>query len=291
MQNYGIMIQSMTGFGRAEGILEGRKISIDIKSLNSKGLDLNIKIPLRYKDREFDIRKTLNDNLLRGKIDCYISYEAIEGTNEVKINQEIVKSYMEQLRSCASDAPDFEYLKMAVRMPEAILNKAEEISEEEYHFLQNLVQEALQKFAEFRKTEGQILGEELQKNILNISNFLEQVGQYEEERITNIKEKYQSALKDFDPIDETRFYQEIAYFIEKLDISEEKVRLAQHLKYFLEVMENEDFNGKKLGFISQEIGREINTMGSKANHHEIQKLVVMMKDHLEKIKEQTLNIL
>ena len=157
--------------------------------------------------------------------------------------------------------------------------------------MQNLLNEAIDKFSDFRKTEGQILGDELEKNILNIEQLLEQVTPFEEERIIGIKERYQASLKDFENIDETRFYQEIAYFIEKLDISEEKVRLAQHLKYYIEVMKNEDFNGKKLGFISQEIGREINTLGSKANHHEIQKLVVMMKDNLEKIKEQTLNVL
>lgn len=286
-----IMILSMTGFGRTEGMFEGKKICIDIKSLNSKSFDLNIKIPLRYKEKEFEIRKILNDHILRGKVDCYISFEAIECSNDVKINQDIVKSYMEQLRACANDAPDFEYLKMAIRMPEAINSKTEELTEQEWIFLQNLLNDALNKFTKFRQTEGKILGNELEKNIQNIQTFLHQVMPFEEERITNIKERYQSALKDFEPIDETRFYQEIAYFIEKLDISEEKVRLAQHLNYYIDVMKNEDFNGKKLGFISQEIGREINTLGAKANHHEIQKLVVMMKDNLEKIKEQTLNIL
>lgn len=285
------MILSMTGFGRAEGIFEGKKICIDLKSLNSKSFDLNIKIPLRYKEKEFEIRKILNDHILRGKVDCYISFEAIECANDVKINQDIVKSYMEQLRSCANDAPDFEYLKMAIRMPEAINSKADELSEQEWNFLQKLINEATNKFTEFRQTEGEILGNELEKNIQNIETLLHQVAPFEEERISNIKERYQSALKDFENIDETRFYQEIAYFIEKLDISEEKVRLTQHLKYYLDVMKNEDFNGKKLGFISQEIGREINTLGSKANHHQIQKLVVMMKDNLEKIKEQTLNVL
>lgn len=285
------MVLSMTGFGRAEGIFEGKKICIDLKSLNSKSFDLNIKTPLRYKEKEFDIRKILNDHIIRGKVDCYISFEVIAGENDVKINQEIVKSYMEQLRLCATDAPDFEYLKMAIRMPEAINSKSEDLSDAEWNFVQNLLQEVVHNFVNFRKTEGQILGEELAKNINIIGELLEQVVPYEEERIITIREKYQSALKEFGTIDETRFYQEMAYFVEKLDIAEEKVRLAQHLKYFLEVMENEDFNGKKLGFISQEIGREINTLGSKANHHEIQKIVVMMKDHLEKIKEQTLNIL
>lgn len=285
------MILSMTGFGRAEGIFEGKKICIDLKSLNSKSFDLGLKSPLRYKEKEFDIRKILNDHIIRGKVDCYISFETLNGENDVKINQEIVKSYMEQLRHCATDAPDFEYLKMAIRMPEAINSKSEELSDEEWNFVKNLLENALNNFLEFRKTEGKILGDELEKNIKNINELLEKVVPYEEERIDGIKERYQNALKDFDNIDETRFYQEIAYFVEKLDISEEKVRLAQHLKYFLEVMEKEDFNGKKLGFISQEIGREINTLGSKANHHEIQKLVVMMKDNLEKIKEQTLNVL
>ncbi|MDO4763228.1 MAG: YicC/YloC family endoribonuclease [Flavobacteriaceae bacterium] len=285
------MILSMTGFGRAEGIFEGKKISIDLKSLNSKSFDLNLKIPLKYKEKEFEIRKILNDHILRGKVDCYISTEALECSNDVKINQNIVKSYMEQLRQCASDGPDFEYLKMAIRMPEAINTNIDELSDNEYVFLTNILQEAIKKFINFRKTEGQILAEELGNNIQNIENLLTQVVPFEEERITTIKERYQSSLKDFEQLDETRFYQEMAYFVEKLDISEEKVRLAQHLKYYLEVMNNEDFNGKKLGFISQEIGREINTLGSKANHHEIQKLVVIMKDNLEKIKEQTLNVL
>lgn len=285
------MVLSMTGFGRAEGVFEGKKLCVDIKSLNSKSFDLNLKIPLRYKEKEFEIRKVLNDQILRGKVDCYITFESLECANDVKINQEIVKHYMEQLRFCASDAPDFEYLNMAIRVPEAINSKTEELSENESVFLQNLLNEAIDKFSNFRKTEGQILRDELEKNILNIEQLLEQVTPFEEERIIGIKERYQASLKDFENIDETRFYQEIAYFIEKLDISEEKVRLAQHLKYYIEVMKNEDFNGKKLGFISQEIGREINTLGSKANHHEIQKLVVMMKDNLEKIKEQTLNVL
>lgn len=285
------MVLSMTGFGRAEEIFEGKKISIDLKSLNSKSLDLNIKIPLRYKEKEFEIRKKISDAILRGKIDCYISLEAIEINNQLKINEEVVKSYMDQLRNCANDGPDFEYLKMAIRLPEATNSPNEELSDDETVFLFQTLEESIEKMISFRKTEGEILGKELEKNIQEITDLLSQVSDFEEERVTNLKERYQTALKDFDTIDETRFYQEIAYFIEKLDISEEKVRLKQHLNYYLEVLHNEDFNGKKLGFISQEIGREINTLGSKANHHEIQKIVVMMKDNLEKIKEQTLNIL
>jgi uncharacterized protein (TIGR00255 family) len=281
----------MTGFGRAEGLFEGKKITIDIKSLNSKSFDLNIKIPLRYKEKEFEIRKILNDRLIRGKVDCYINIENLEETNDVKINKALIDSYMNQLREVAADGPDFEYLKMAVRLPDAITSRPDEIGEGEWETLTSIVQNAVDRFMEFRTTEGKILHEELERNIQNIDKNLSEVIPYEEERITSVKERYQKTLKEFENVDETRFYQEMAYFTEKLDISEEKVRLTQHLKYYKEVMDNEDFNGKKLGFISQEIGREINTLGSKANHAEIQKLVVMMKDDLEKIKEQTLNVL
>ena len=285
------MILSMTGFGRAEGIYEGKKISIELKSLNSKSFDLNLRIPLRYKEKEFEVRKLLNDTILRGKVDCYINCETIDDCNDVKINQDIVKAYMNQLREISPFAEEFEYLKMAIRMPEAINGKPAELNEEEWKSLENLIKEALAKFVDFRKTEGAILHEELAKNLKNIEENLLKVIPYEDDRMIAVKERYQNTLKEFENVDETRFYQELAYYTEKLDISEEKVRLTQHLKYYLEVMQNETFNGKKLGFISQEIGREINTLGSKANHHEIQKLVVMMKDDLEKIKEQTLNVL
>ena len=281
----------MTGFGRAEGIFEGKKISIELKSLNSKSFDLNLRIPLRYKEKEFEVRKLLNDTILRGKVDCYINCETIDDCNDVKINQDIVKAYMNQLREISPNAEEFEYLKMAIRMPEAINGKPAELNEEEWKSLENLIKEALAKFVDFRKTEGAILYEELAKNLKNIEENLLKVIPYEDDRMVAVKERYQNTLKEFENVDETRFYQELAYYTEKLDISEEKVRLTQHLKYYLEVMQHETFNGKKLGFISQEIGREINTLGSKANHHEIQKLVVMMKDDLEKIKEQTLNVL
>lgn len=285
------MILSMTGFGRAETVYEGTKITVDIKSLNSKNFDLNVKTPLRYKEKEFEIRKLLNDKILRGKVDCYINCESLEDSIDVKINHDIVKNYMDQLRAVASDAPEFEYLKMAVRMPDVLSTKNSDLDENEWKSLLAVVQDSVSKFIEFRQTEGNNLAEEIEKIVQNIENNLNQVGQYEEERIQPIKDRYQTALKNFENIDETRYYQEMVYFVEKLDISEEKVRLSQHIKYYLEVMRNEDFNGKKLGFIAQEMGREINTLGSKANHSEIQKLVVEMKDDLEKIKEQTLNVL
>jgi len=281
----------MTGFGRAEDVFEGKKITIDIKSLNSKSFDLNIKIPLRYKEKEFEIRKILNDRIIRGKVDCYVNIENLEESNDVKINKNLIDSYINELKNIASDGPNFEYLKMAVRLPDAISSRPDELTEGEWEALAKIVNNAVDRFEEFRRTEGSILHEELNRNIQNIDKYLGEVIPFEEERIVSVKERYQKSLKEFENVDETRFYQEMAYFTEKLDISEEKVRLTQHLKYYKEVMDNESFNGKKLGFISQEIGREINTLGSKANHAEIQKLVVMMKDDLEKIKEQTLNVL
>lgn len=285
------MILSMTGFGRAETVYKGKKITVDIKSLNSKNFDLNVKVPLRYKEKEFDIRKLLNDKILRGKVDCYINCESLEENNDAKINQDVVKNYMTQLREVGSDAPEFELLKMAVRMPDILSTKSSELEDDEWKALLEVVQESVDRFIEFRQTEGNQLAEEIEKIVQNIEYNLSEVAQYEEERIQPIKDRYLSALKNFENVDETRYYQEMVYFVEKLDISEEKVRLSQHIKYYLEVMKNEDFNGKKLGFIAQEMGREINTLGSKANHSEIQKLVVEMKDDLEKIKEQTLNVL
>lgn len=285
------MISSMTGFGRAEGNFEGKKISIEIKSLNSKSFDLNIKLPNIYREKEFEFRKILGEKIIRGKVDCYLNCDVLSENSVVQINQELVKNYISQLEKAAPDAPKFEYLKMAVRMPDAISSCNDELSETEIAFVINLLNQALANFQEFRDTEGQILKAVLSKNILQITQNLEKVIPFEEERLTGVKDRYRKTLTEFENIDETRFYQEMAYYTEKLDIDEEKVRLSQHLKYYLQVMEEEQGNGKKLGFISQEIGREINTLGSKANHAEIQKLVVMMKDDLEKVKEQTLNVL
>lgn len=281
----------MTGFGRSEGVFEGKKITIDIKSLNSKSFDLNVKVPLRYKEKEFEIRKILNDRILRGKVDCYISLENLQESNDVKINRALIDSYISELKAVADDGPDFEYLKMAVRLPDAVSTKTDELNEGEWNSIIQILQAALIKFEEFRKTEGAILHEELQRNLSHIEQYLADVVPFEEVRLHAVKERYEKTLKEFETVDETRFYQEMAFYTEKLDISEEKVRLAQHLKYYADVMENEQYNGKKLGFIAQEIGREINTLGSKANHADIQKIVVMMKDDLEKIKEQTLNVL
>ncbi len=285
------MILSMTGFGRSEGVFEGKKITIDLKSLNSKSFDLSIKLPFRYKEKEFELRKILNDGAQRGKVDCYVNIEVLNEASQTALNEALIHTYITELKRLAPDGPEFEYLKMALRMPDAISAKTEELTEEEWQFIITLMGEALERFKNFRRTEGAILEAELKRNIANITECLSAVAPYEEVRMDSVKERYRNSLNEFDQLDETRFYQEMAYYTEKLDIAEEKVRLSQHLSYYLEVMQTEELNGKKLGFISQEIGREINTLGSKANHAEIQKLVVKMKDELEKIKEQTLNVL
>ncbi|MRM97532.1 YicC family protein [Riemerella anatipestifer] len=282
----------MTGFGRAEGTFENKKISIDIKSVNSKGLDINLRMPSIYREKEFLIKKIISEMVLRGKVDCCINVENLVKESQLVLNKEIIQNYIAQFKEVVSEnIPDFELLKMAMRLPDATTYNAEEMSDEEWGFIEQLLLEAINNFTEFRKIEGLSLQEELQKNITNIGLNLEKVMSFEAERLANIKEKYQKALQDFENVDETRFYQEMAYYTEKLDVSEEKVRLVQHLKYYQDTMLQDEFNGKKLGFIAQEIGREINTLGSKANHAEIQKLVVLMKDDLEKIKEQTLNVL
>ena len=285
------MILSMTGFGRSEGIYEGRKIVIDLKSLNSKSFDLTVKTPSRYREKEYELRKILSEQLQRGKVDCYMTMENSEDNTETVLHHDLIRRYIQDLKTLAADGPDFEYLKMAVRMPDATAARADDLSEAEWNFVLQLLQEAMARFKEFRQTEGSILQQELQNNLMRISQHLTAVEPFESVRLENVKERYKKTLDEFEQLDETRFYQEMAYYTEKLDIAEEKVRLTQHLAYYQEVMEQETGNGKKLGFIAQEMGREINTLGSKANHADIQRLVVMMKDDLEKIKEQTLNVL
>ncbi len=285
------MILSMTGFGRSEGIYEGRKIVIDLKSLNSKSFDLTVKTPSRYREKEYELRKILSEQLQRGKVDCYMTMENSEENTETVLHHDLIRRYIQDLKTLAADGPDFEYLKMAVRMPDATAARADDLSEAEWNFVLQLLQEAIARFKEFRQTEGSILQQELQNNLMRISQHLTAVEPFESVRLENVKERYKKTLDEFEQLDETRFYQEMAYYTEKLDIAEEKVRLTQHLAYYQEVMEQETGNGKKLGFIAQEMGREINTLGSKANHADIQRLVVMMKDDLEKIKEQTLNVL
>lgn len=286
------MVLSMTGFGRAEGIFENKKISIDLRAVNSKSLDLNLRLPSLYKEKEFIIRKKISEGLVRGKVDTYLSIEHLVQESQISINKEVLNDYISQLKAISpSDTPEYELLKIAMRLPDTTTSKSEALSAEEWLFVEQLLAEAIAQLNQFRTTEGQSLQADVLHRLSNIQHHLKKIAPYEKERLHTIEEKYKKTLQEFDTLDETRFYQEMAYYTEKLDISEEKVRLAQHLKYYQQVLEQEQFCGKKLGFIAQEIGREINTLGSKSNHAEMQKLVVLMKDDLEKIKEQTLNIL
>lgn len=286
------MIQSMTGFGRATKQLSTKKISVEIKSLNSKQLDLNVRVPSYYRSKELDLRNLLAKNLLRGKIELSIFVEITGDDSPYKVNIPIVKSYMKDLKSIYGEAAEQDYLSMAVKLPDAVKNEREELSEDEWLEVFEVVKEALKEIISYRSAEGESLNEELSLRINNIAGFLSEVPKHEEGRTESIKERIRKSLEDLKvEVDVNRFEQEMIYYIEKLDISEEKQRLNHHLSYFKEELDKKDSSGKKLGFISQEIGREINTLGSKSNNSEMQRLVVQMKDELEKIKEQVLNVL
>lgn len=284
----------MTGFGKTNGIFHSRKVSVEIRSLNSKGLDLSLKLPACYKELETEIRKTTAEQLDRGKIDVGIFLESAGDTVNGLINKELATHYYQELKALNElweEAP-VDYLSLVVRMPEVLNQQSFELGDEERNFILNLVQETCLKLNEFRKQEGQALSIEFNLRISEIKRLLSEIPQFENERILAVKERIQKGLSDLEnlPIDQNRLEQEMIFYIEKFDISEEKMRLSNHLDYFLETMVVPR-SGKKLGFITQEIGREINTLGSKSNHVEMQKRVVEMKDCLEKIKEQILNTL
>jgi len=289
------MIQSMTGFGRATLVLPNKKITVEVKSLNSKQVDINTRIPSFYKEKELDVRSYLSATLRRGKIELAIFVENIGTDSQHKINTELVNTYMRSLQEVGEEKiTSGELLNMAMRLPDAMKVEREEFDKEEWASVMNVVKEAVEALVDYRKTEGLSLEKDIKSQIATIDALHDEVPKYEQERINTIKERISTKLTDVlqsVDFDRDRLEQEMIYFIEKLDVSEEKVRLKNHCAYFIETMDSEESNGKKLGFISQELGREINTMGSKANHTEIQKLVVQMKDALEKIKEQTLNVL
>ena len=287
------MLKSMTGFGKASGTFQSKKISVEIRSLNSKSMDLNVRMPSLFKELDSAIRKFVSNELGRGKIDVFINLDSIGEESNVSINQGLAKKYFTELKALndAVGTSTDDYLTLIMRMPDVIENAKEDLSEEEKQWLMALVKEAAQKLNEFRRKEGQDLEREFSERIDEIRGFLSEVHQYEDARIQTIRERMKKGLEDIDAgHDENRFEQEMIFYIEKLDISEEKMRLSNHLDYFEETMKLEQ-SGKKLGFIGQEIGREINTLGSKSNHAEMQKLVIGMKDNLEKIKEQLLNVL
>jgi uncharacterized protein (TIGR00255 family) len=286
------MILSMTGFGKASLQLSTKKITVEVKSLNSKGLDLNTRMPSVFRENELALRNLLALKLERGKVDFSLFIEVTGEDTSSKINVPIVKAYMAQMKAILPNADDTELMKMAIRMPDTMKTEREEIDENEWKQIQIVIDEAIENMLSFRKSEGASLEKEFTLRIENIRSYMNQAIILDPERVTNIKERLQTAIDELKVnVDTNRFEQELIYYLEKLDITEEKVRLTNHLDYFLQTLNGSEANGRKLGFITQEMGREINTMGSKSNHAEMQKLVVMMKDELEKIKEQVLNVL
>ena len=288
------MLKSMTGYGKATASYLDKRISVEIRSLNSKSLDLNVRYAPIYKELEGNIRAIIGEYLDRGKVDVTIN---IDGTGDAKnytVNQDLAKAYYKDLKALndAIGEKSEDYLSLILRMPDIYINEKEELTDEEKEWLLGLVKEASEQLNIFRRQEGSALEKEFTERIEDIRRLLLEVPKYENERIDTIRERMRKALEELETksYDDNRFEQELIFYIEKLDVSEEKMRLMNHLDYFLETMVLPS-GGKKLGFISQEIGREINTLGSKSNHAEMQKLVVDMKDKLEKIKEQILNTL
>ncbi len=292
------MVKSMTGFGKATVESGNKKIVIEVKSLNSKQLDLNLRLPNLYKEKEMEIRSMVKDRLERGKVDMNIYFDSAEGEKTVSINRTVVMQYFNQMLEISDQlgiqTDKNELLQTVMRFPDTLQVKAEELADEEWLALQTGIGQALQAIDTFRIQEGKALIKDIGHRIELIQQLAAQVPQFEVKRVETIRQKLAEKIDewtDVKNIDQNRFEQEIIYYLEKLDITEEKVRLANHCKYFLETVDKEEAPGRKIGFIAQEIGREINTMGSKANDHDIQKLVVKMKDELEKIKEQSLNVL
>ncbi|TDT46542.1 uncharacterized protein (TIGR00255 family) [Maribacter spongiicola] len=285
------MIQSMTGFGKHVVQLPNKKITVEIKSLNSKSIDLNARMPSSYREKELELRKLVANSLLRGKVDFNLYVELTGDTTSTQVNEVAVKQYMSQLKSIA-DGDDLRLLEMALRFPDAMKTDKEDIDESEYEAIKEALQGALVEINEFRSEEGSVLEKDFLDRISSLKKLLEEVLSIDPDRQATIRERLEKAVQDLKAdVDANRFEQELIYYLEKYDITEEKVRLANHLDYFSKTLMSDDSNGKKLGFISQEIGREINTIGSKANFAPMQQIVVQMKDELEKIKEQMLNVL
>ncbi len=286
------MIQSMTGFGKATLQIASKKVTVEIKSLNSKGMDLNVRLPYVYREKELAIRNEIATKLERGKIDCTVFIENTADETSSQINVAVLQSYIKQFKQINPTADETELMKMAIRIPDSLKIVREEIDENEWTDIHKTIIQTIENIINFRHDEGKSLEKEFLLRIANIRSNMYQALELEPERVQNIKSKLHHAIAELKiAVDENRFEQELIYYLEKLDISEEKVRLTNHLDYFLETINEPNANGRKLAFITQEMGREINTMGSKSNHTEMQKLVVMMKDELEKIKEQILNVL
>ena len=284
----------MTCYGKSVLHLSDKKVTIEIKSLNSKNLDLNVRIPSYYRIKELAVRKELASSLVRGKVDFSIYIEMTADETSTKVNKGVVSEYMQQLRNVVQtgSSNDVELLKMAVKMPDALKTEREELNEDEWEKISVNIKEAIKDIIQYRIDEAASLEDDFKLRIKNIQSFLTEVNSFDEARIEFVKERLKKAIDELKvSTDENRFEQELIYYLEKLDINEEKVRLGNHLNYFLQELATPDSNGKKLGFIVQEIGREINTIGSKANFAPMQKAVIQMKNELEKIKEQILNVL
>jgi uncharacterized protein (TIGR00255 family) len=285
------MIQSMTGFGKAEIQFENKSYVLELRSLNSKGLELNARMPVYVREIEIQLKKIIGEALKRGKIDLNLNIENISESSAKTINIATVNQYIEQLRSI-EDGDRLELLKIALKLPDTLKTEIKDFDESEIELIESLLKKAIDALNEFRSDEGKILEIEFNKRLVNLEGLLKEVEIIDPERSTKIKEKLNAALESLpSEVDQNRFEQELIYYLEKYDITEEKVRLKNHIDYFKKTLDSETSNGKKLGFIAQEVGREINTIGSKANHAGLQKLVIQMKDELEKIKEQLLNVL
>ena len=291
------MILSMTGYGKAEKSTASEKFTVEIRSLNGKNCDLSIKSSVIPRDKELEVRQALAQQLVRGNIDLFASVEQTGTLQSKKINKEILRDYFSQVTEAIGDLPfpgnyADAIIPALLKFPDVIESQKTEMSPEGWDALRSAIEEAAAHLVEFRTREGEILKQDVCKRVELICSFVSEVEKYEAERVTSVRDRIVQKVKEVcATCDENRLEQEIVFYVEKLDINEEKVRLRQHCRYFLETVEKEQYPGKKLGFIAQEMGREINTMGSKANHVEIQKWVVRMKDELEKIKEQSLNIL
>ena len=291
------MIKSMTGYGKAECEFQSKRITVEIKSLNSKQLDINIKSPSIYKEKEIDLRNEINREINRGKVDVYISVDYVDEEIPVNLNAKLIKGYYKQVSQISQDLKlpvPGDIISTLLRMPDVLRSERQEVSDEEWLALKTTAINSIKALNAFRDQEGCALEKDIVERIRLITSLTGELEPFEKQRIIKLKEKFRLNLAELisqDKLDENRFEQELIYYIERLDITEEKVRLANHCTYFLETMKEADSSGKKLGFITQEIGREINTIGSKANDSDMQKIVVQMKDELEKIKEQVNNVL
>ena len=285
------MIKSMTGFGKAEIQFQNKNYILELRSLNSKGLELNTRLPIQFREIEIHLKKIIGESLQRGKVDLSLNIEYIEQSSSKNINLGVVNQYIEQLREI-EDADRLDLLKIAMRLPDTLKTELNDTEEDEIKTIEGLLEKALINLNKYRFDEGSSLEEDFKKRLIKLKALIDKVIQIDPERKEKIENKLRTSIEELQiEIDENRFEQELIYYIEKYDITEERVRLDSHIEYFTHTMEKSSSNGKKLGFIAQEMGREINTIGSKASHAGLQKVVIQMKDELEKIKEQLLNVL